>query len=93
VIAQLIRPLRGIVMPTISGRENFNNPHLSPELYYRFVLSNPNVHVVLTGLQNRQQPRQNLDTIKQDPLEPDEISWIRHYGKWVKTKKRLDYVK
>jgi aryl-alcohol dehydrogenase-like predicted oxidoreductase len=90
---QLIRPLKGIVMPSWPGRVSFNGPPLSPELCYRFVLSNPNVHVVLTGPQNRQQLRQNLDAIKQGPLEPDEMDWIRQYGQLVKSKKRLDYVK
>ena len=90
---QLIRPIRGIVMPSWPGRGSFNGPPLSPELCYRFVLSNPNVHVVLTGPQNRKQLRQNLDAIEQGPLEPEEMNWIRNYGQLVKAKKRLDYVK
>ena len=89
---QLIRPIKGIVMPSWPGRGSDNGPPLTPELCYRFVLSNPNVHVVLTGPQNRQQLRQNLEAIKQGPLEPDEINWIRTYGQLVKSKKRLDYV-
>jgi aryl-alcohol dehydrogenase-like predicted oxidoreductase len=48
---------------------------------------------VLTGPQNREQLSQNLDAIKQGPLEPDEMNWIRQYGQLVKSKKRLDYVK
>jgi aryl-alcohol dehydrogenase-like predicted oxidoreductase len=90
---QLIRPLKGVVMPSWPGRGNFNGPPLSPELCYRFVLSNPNVHVVLTGPQNREQLRQNLNAIKQGPLEPDEMNWVRQYGQLVKSKKKLDYVK
>lgn len=90
---QLIRPLKGITMPPWPGREDFNGPPLSPELCYRFVLSNPNVHVVLTGPQNREQLIKNLDAIKKGPLDPDEMNWIRQYGQWVKSKKRLDYVK
>ena len=90
---QLIRPLKGIFMPSWPGRGSFNGPPLSPELCYRFVLSNPNVHVVLTGPQNREQLRQNIDAIKQGPLEPDEMKWVRQYGQLVKSKKRLDYVK
>jgi aryl-alcohol dehydrogenase-like predicted oxidoreductase len=89
---QLIRPLKGIVMPSWPGEGREHGPPLSPERCYRFVLSNPNVHVVLTGPQNRQQLRQNLDAIKQGPLEPDEMDWIRQYGRLVKSKKRLDYV-
>ena len=90
---QLIRPLKGTAMPSWPGREGFHGPHLSPELCYRFVLSNPNVHVVLTGPQNREQLRQNLDAIQQGPLEPDEMNWVRQYGRLVKSKKRLDYLK
>jgi hypothetical protein len=90
---QLIRPLKGIIMPPWPGRGSFNGSPLSPELCYRFVLSNPNIHVVLTGPQNREQLRQNLDAIKQGPLEPDEMNWIRQYGQLVKSKKRFDYVK
>jgi aryl-alcohol dehydrogenase-like predicted oxidoreductase len=90
---QLIKPLRGIVMPSWPGKVRLNGPPLSPELCYRFVLSNPKVHVVLTGPQNRQHLRQNLEAIKQGPLEPEEMNWIRQYGQLVKSKKRLDYVK
>jgi aryl-alcohol dehydrogenase-like predicted oxidoreductase len=90
---QLLKPLRGkIVMPSWPGNERFDGPPLSPELCYRFVLSNPNVHVVLTGPQNREQLRQNLAAIRQGPLTPDEMDWVRRYGQLVKAKKRLDYV-
>ena len=90
---QLIRPLKEIVMPPWPGKEGFNGPPLSPELCYRFVLTNPNVHVVLTGPQNRKQLIQNMDAVRQGPLEPNEMNWIRHYGRLVKSKKKLDYVK
>lgn len=90
---QLIRPLKGIVMPPWPGRESFIGPPLSPELCYRFVLTNPNVHIVLTGPQNREQLSKNMDAIRKGPLEPEEISWIRQYGQLVKSRKRIDYVK
>ena len=90
---QLIRPLKKIVMPSWPGKESFNAPPLSAELCYRFVLTNPNVHVVLTGPQNREQLSKNMDAIRQGPLELDEMNWIRQYGQLVKSKKRLDYVK
>jgi aryl-alcohol dehydrogenase-like predicted oxidoreductase len=89
---QLIRPLKGIVMPPWPGGESFNRPPLSPELCYRFVLTNPNVHVVLTGPQNREQLIRNLAAMKQGPLKPDELNWIRQYGKLIKARKRLDYM-
>jgi len=90
---QLIRPLKEIAMPPWPGRESFDGPPLSAELCYRFVLTNPNVHVVLTGPQNREQLSKNMDAIRQGPLELDEMNWIRQYGQLVKSKKRLDYVK
>lgn len=90
---QLIRPIKDIDMPPWPGRQSFDGPPLSPELCYRFVLTNTNVHVVLTGPQNRDQLSKNLDSIRQGPLEPDEMNWIRRYGQLVKSKKRLDYVK
>jgi len=89
---QLIRPMRKIVMPPWPGGKSFNGPPLSPELCYRFVLTNPNVHVVLTGPQNREQLSKNIEAVRQGPLEPTEMSWIRQYGQLVKSKKRLDYV-
>ena len=89
---QLIRPLKNIVMPPWPGDQSFDGPPLTPELCYRFVLTNPNVHVVLTGPQNREQLRQNLDAMRQGPLTPEEIAWVRQYGRLVKSKKRLDYI-
>jgi aryl-alcohol dehydrogenase-like predicted oxidoreductase len=89
---QLIRPLRKISMPPWPGKAPFDGPPLSPELCYRFVLTNPNVHVVLTGPQNREQLGMNMNAVRQGPLEPEEMDWIRQYGQLVKSKKRLDYV-
>jgi hypothetical protein len=48
---------------------------------------------VLTGPQNQKQLHKNMDAIRQGPLEPDEMNWVRQYGQLVKSKKRLDYVK
>lgn len=90
---QLIRPLPGIAMPPWPGGMDFQGPPLSPALCYRFVLSDPHVHVVLTGPQNRAQLRQNLAAVHAGPLAPEEMAWIREYGKLVKSRKRLDYVK
>lgn len=78
---QLIRPIRGMMPP------------LSPELCYRFVLSNPNVHVVLTAPRNRQQLSQNLGAVGQGALNPDEMSRVRQYGHLLKSRKKLDYVR
>jgi predicted aldo/keto reductase-like oxidoreductase len=90
---QLIRPLKGVEMPSWPGRDNFNGPPLSPELCYRFVLTNPHVHVVLTAPQNRHQLEQNMGSLSRGPLEPDEMAWIRQYGQLVKAMKKRDYMK
>ncbi|MBF0202398.1 MAG: aldo/keto reductase [Desulfamplus sp.] len=90
---QLIRPVKEIVMPPWPGTEKLNVPPLSPELCYRFALTNENIHIVLTGPRNREELSNNMDAIRQGPLGPDEMNWIRQYGQLVKSKKRLDYLK
>jgi aryl-alcohol dehydrogenase-like predicted oxidoreductase len=89
---QLIRPLKGIEMPAWPGKEKIEVPPLTPELCYRFVLTNPNVHVVLTGPRNRDHLKGNLKAIRQGALTSEELNWIREYGKMVKAKKRMDYI-
>ncbi len=89
---QLTRPLSGLDMPPWPGKEPFAGPPLSPELSYRFVLTNPHVHVVLTGPQNRDQLRQNLAALHLGPLSVDEMAWVRQYGQLVRTRKTMDYI-
>jgi aryl-alcohol dehydrogenase-like predicted oxidoreductase len=91
---QLITPVKGIEMaPWPDGNGEARIPPLTPELCYRFVLSNPHVHVVLTGPKNREQLTGNLRAVRQGPLTQEELDWIRQYGKLIKSKKRLDYVR
>ena len=91
---QLINPVKGVEMaPWPDSREKAKIPPLTPELCYRFVLSNPHVHLVLTGPKNRKQLVANLRAIQQGALTPDELSWIRQYGKLIRSKKRFDYIK
>lgn len=90
---QLIKPVKGIEMAPWPGSEKEGKiPPMTPELCYRFVLSNPHVHLVLTGPKNREQLKVNLTAIKQGPLTPEELSWIREYGQLIRTKKRFDYM-
>ncbi|MBT4502403.1 MAG: aldo/keto reductase [Gemmatimonadetes bacterium] len=89
---QLIKPLKGIEMPSWPGGEVLDVPPLTPELCYRFVLSNPHVHLVLTGPKNREQLEGNLRAVQQGVLSSEELDWIRQYGKLVKARKRLNYV-
>jgi aryl-alcohol dehydrogenase-like predicted oxidoreductase len=91
---QLINPVKGIEMvPWPDSSEKAQVPPLTPELCYRFVLSNPHVHVVLTGPKTREQLMGNLRAMQQGPLTPEELNWIRQYGKLIRSKKRFDYVK
>jgi len=89
---QLIRPMKKIAMPTWPGKDAIVVPPLTPQLCYRFVLSSPHVHVVLTGPKNREQLRENLMAIQQGPLSPEETDWVRRYGKTVRSKKKFDYI-
>ena len=91
---QLIKPMKDLEMPPWPGnKEVARIPPLTPELCYRFVLSNPHVHLVLTGPKNREQLMMNFRAIQQGALTPEELDWIREYGKLVKSKKKLDYIK
>ena len=92
---QLINPVKGIEVAPWPGskEEEAKIPPLTPELCYRFVLSNPHVHLVLTGPKNREQLMMNFRAMQQGTLTPEELNWIRQYGKLVKSKKRFDYIK
>jgi len=50
---------------------------------YRFVLSNPNVHVCLTAPSNMEQFEENLGAIRRGPLDEDEMSFMRNFGDTV----------
>ncbi|MBW1869770.1 MAG: aldo/keto reductase [Deltaproteobacteria bacterium] len=91
---QLINPVKGIEMiPWQNSKEKAKIPPLTPELCYRFVLSNPQVHLVLTGPKNREQLMVNFGAMQQGALTPEELNWIRQYGKLIRSKKRFDYIK
>ena len=90
---QLIRPMKNIeIAPWPNSKEEAKIPPLTPELCYRFVLSNPHVHLVLTGPKNRAQLMTNFRAIQQGPLTPEELDWIRQYGKQIKSKRKFDYI-
>ncbi len=50
---------------------------------YRFVLSNPNVHVALMAPANEKQLLNNLSEVRRGPLPEDEISFMRRFGACV----------
>ncbi len=89
---QLTKAMQRIEMPPWPGQEHIKVPPLTPQLCYRFVLSNPHVHLVLTGPKNREQLRQNFQAIQQGKLNPKEYDWIKQYGEIVRSQKRLDYI-
>ena len=91
---QLIMPVKGIAMaPWPGSKEETKVPPLTPELCYRFVLSNPHVHLVLTGPKNREQLMMNFRAMQQGVLTREELNWIREYGQLIRSKKRFDYIK
>jgi len=91
---QLINPVKDIEMaPWPDSKEEAKIPPLTPELCYRFVLSNPHVHLVLTGPKNREQLMMNFRAIQQGVLTPQEFDWIRQYGKLIRSKRKFDYIK
>jgi aryl-alcohol dehydrogenase-like predicted oxidoreductase len=47
---------------------------------YRFVLSNPHVHVCLTAPTNLHQLEENLAALRQGPLGEDEMRSMRAFG-------------
>ncbi len=88
---QLIKPLKNTDMTPWPGSNEYDVPPLTAELCYRFVLSHPSIHLVLTGPRNQEQLQQNIEAMKKGPLSPDEIDWIRAYGQLVRSKKKMDY--
>lgn len=90
---QLTRPLKGAVdLTQWPGKSEKAIPPLTPELCYRFALSNPHIHIVLTGAKNREQLEVNLNALNKGPLKDDEMKWIREYGGILRAKKKMDYV-
>lgn len=47
---------------------------------YRFVLSNPNVDVCLTAPRSVGQLEENLAAVRQGPLAPEEMEFMRNFG-------------
>ena len=47
---------------------------------YRFVLSNPHVHVCLTAPRNGSQLTENLAALRQGPLGEDEMRFVKAFG-------------
>ena len=50
---------------------------------YRFVLSNPHVHVALTAPRNEKELLENLREVERGPLPEDEMNYLRRFGAYV----------
>lgn len=50
---------------------------------YRFCLSNPHIDVALTGPRNVVELRENLAAIEKGPLSPEEMVFLREFGRAV----------
>ena len=47
---------------------------------YRFVLSQPAVHVCMTGPGSAAHVREALDALRKGPMSPEELAWMRRVG-------------
>ena len=55
---------------------------------YRFVLSNPSVHVCLTAPRNVKELEGNLAAVRQGPLSEDDMQLMRNFGDAVHAQKK-----
>jgi aryl-alcohol dehydrogenase-like predicted oxidoreductase len=60
-----------------------DRPIPTPGQCYRFVLSNPNVHVCLTAPRNLKQFEENLASLNAGPLDEEERKFMMEYGDTV----------
>jgi predicted aldo/keto reductase-like oxidoreductase len=90
---QLLKPVSGIdKLAPWPGDHADSIPPLTGPLCYRFCLTSPHVHVVLTGPKDSRQLEQNLDALDAGPLSAEQLQWVRDYGAFVKRKHRRDYI-
>jgi aryl-alcohol dehydrogenase-like predicted oxidoreductase len=57
-------------------------------LTYRFVLSNPHVHVCMTAPSNQKQLEENLKALQDGPLSEDEMAFMQKFGDAVYHQKK-----
>jgi predicted aldo/keto reductase-like oxidoreductase len=55
---------------------------------YRFVLSNPHVHVCMTAPSNLRQFEANLAEVKKGPLSDEEMEFMKKFGDVVYQRKK-----
>jgi len=61
----------------------------TPEMCYRFVLSNDNVDVCLTAPRNLKQLRENISTIEHGPLGQEDMEFMRRFGDAVHSSSKM----
>jgi aryl-alcohol dehydrogenase-like predicted oxidoreductase len=64
-------------------------PPLTATDCYRFVLSNPNVDLCMTGTRSLEMMKENLKALEMGPLSTDEMERIRKIGDYIYGKKRV----
>lgn len=89
---QLLKPVAGMEKLAPWPGEGNAIPPLTGPLCYRFCLTSPHVHVVLTAPKDSRQLEQNLSALDAGPLPAEQLQWVRDYGAFVKTKHRRDYI-
>jgi aryl-alcohol dehydrogenase-like predicted oxidoreductase len=65
-----------------------SRPIPTPGLCYRFVLSNPHVHVCMTAPANTWQFEENIGEVRKGPLNEEELSFVKEYGDLVRHTKK-----
>jgi aryl-alcohol dehydrogenase-like predicted oxidoreductase len=55
---------------------------------YRFVLTDPHVHVCLTAPRNEKELRDNIAAVQKGPLNEDELSFMRTFGDAVHSNRK-----
>lgn len=78
----------GIVVYTATSWGQLFNPKKtppglktpSPSDCYRFVMSNPNVNVCISGVSNMEQMKEALTALDRGVMSEDEINWMRKVG-------------
>ncbi|MEQ9320632.1 MAG: aldo/keto reductase, partial [Polyangiaceae bacterium] len=67
----------------LSAPRGWTGPVMTAGDCYRFCLTSPHVDVVLCGPKNGEQLRENLAALERGPLDDDEMSWMRDFGRAV----------
>lgn len=55
---------------------------------YRFVLSNPHVHTVLTSPRSERELRENIAAVRQGPLNEEDMKFMREFGDAVHSQRK-----